>query len=186
MDYPLIISGSTCGELKVRKEGLFTVFEASAPYRDELLRISVYGDGREACLGLMEPRGNKLYIRRKLSRLDMQDFPRNIEYAAPRGLLPECSAADDEAGDDALSRETDINIIPAAADEPEEEPEAKSDGVTSDDSGSEQLWFSQGDGTLFGTADGQRYIALPAQLRKNTAGPRLKNICGRIYMLFKY
>lgn len=88
MEYPLMLEGKRAGTVAVRREGLFTVFEAQCSVQRELLRLSVYGQGREGYLGIMEPRNGGLFLRRKLSRTQMKCFPERIEYAAPAGLAP--------------------------------------------------------------------------------------------------
>ena len=47
MEYPLMLEGKRAGTVAVRREGLFTVFEAQCSVQRELLRLSVYGQGRE-------------------------------------------------------------------------------------------------------------------------------------------
>ena len=74
MEYPLIVEGQELGKLNVEKEGLFTVFEAQSRMCDGLLRLSVYGQGQEAYLGLMQPWSGGLYLKRKLSRSQLRGF----------------------------------------------------------------------------------------------------------------
>jgi hypothetical protein len=84
--YPIIIDGQTEGELTVSREGLFWVFEAKCNMRDDIVRLSVYGDGAEAYLGIMEPRNDILFLERKLSRSALGAFPQNITHAARKGM----------------------------------------------------------------------------------------------------
>jgi len=85
VEYPVIIDGRRTGTLKVFRQGLYTVYQARAEKSKELLRLSVYGADREGCLGLMQPRGDFLWLERRLSRAAQRDFPPRIEYAGRAG-----------------------------------------------------------------------------------------------------
>lgn len=87
MNYPIITGGRETGLLRTYREGLFTVYEAENEYRETLLRLSVFGGGEEAVLGLMEPRQGKLYLRKKLSDAAQKNFPDKIEYAGEAGKV---------------------------------------------------------------------------------------------------
>ena len=52
MEYPLIVEGKNWGAVRVYSEGLFTVFEAGCRAYEGILRLSVYGQGREGYLGI--------------------------------------------------------------------------------------------------------------------------------------
>ncbi|NLV86863.1 MAG: hypothetical protein GX025_06570 [Clostridiales bacterium] len=99
--YPIILDGEKTGEIKVSREGLFWRFEGKNKMCDELLRISVYGDGREGYLGLMEPCGDEMVLVKKFSRSALKAFPKTISYAARRGqaldALPESSETPEQA-----------------------------------------------------------------------------------------
>jgi len=83
MEIPLIIGGKETGKLSVSKCGLYTVMEAAlesaAP---EIIRLWAHGGGRSACLGVMEPRDGDLWLQRRLTRLELRDFPEPIEYVS--------------------------------------------------------------------------------------------------------
>lgn len=85
MEYPVIIDGRRAGTLKVFRQGLYTVYRARADKYAGLLRLSVYGQGREGKLGLMQPCGEGLYLERRFSQAGQRDFPCKIEYAGPSG-----------------------------------------------------------------------------------------------------
>lgn len=85
--YPIILDGNTEGELKITREGLFWVFEAKTSMRDDIVRLSVFGDGVEGYLGIMEPYGNELQLTKKLSRTALGSFPRNITHAGQKGAF---------------------------------------------------------------------------------------------------
>lgn len=86
MDYPLLLGGEERGILKLERQGLYTLIEAAAPGAEGLVRLWVQGGGEEAYLGVMEPRSGGLYLRRKLSRLEMSGFPEKIERASDSRL----------------------------------------------------------------------------------------------------
>ena len=87
--YPLLIDGRESGELRVTRRGALTLFEAEAEDGGGILRLSVYGGGREGYLGVMSPSGEgRVALRRQLSRAALRDFPEQIEYAAPAGAAP--------------------------------------------------------------------------------------------------
>ena len=87
--YPLLIDGRESGELRVTRRGALTLFEAEAEDGGGILRLSVYGGGREGYLGVMSPSGEgRVALRRQLSRAALRDFPEHIEYAAPAGAAP--------------------------------------------------------------------------------------------------
>ena len=189
MEHPIIIDGSAAGRLAVTEDGLFTVFEATLPGYVELLRLSVYGGGREGYLGVMQPWSGGLYLRRRLSRSELRRMPEVIEYAAPAGLCEPASgqAAEDhtcctEADGAHLSQEPRAYNAEVEAEAECSAPYAKAPEGDED----ELLWFTRPDGTL--TAfDGQgSIVAIPAQLRRDAPGTVIKKINGRIYMLFRY
>ena len=86
MEYPLLLMGVERGKLKVEKQGLYTLMEATAPEAEGLVRLWVQGGGREAYLGLMVPQNGGLCLRRRLSRLELSAFPENIERASDKRL----------------------------------------------------------------------------------------------------
>ena len=86
MDYPFYYKGKLSGTLSVAESGIYTLFRLDAEKIDKkMLRVSVYGEGKESCLGLAEVRGGKIYFEKKLSRNAMRELPRKIEYAAETG-----------------------------------------------------------------------------------------------------
>lgn len=162
MEYPLIVEGQEWGRLSVEKEGLFTVFEAQCRMCEGLLRLSVYGQGREAYLGLMQPWSGGLYLRRKLSRAQQKDFPEEIEYAAPAGLVPPEKKA--------VEKPEPENPAPA--------PQSLSEGALT--------WFRRSDGSLVSHDGKSCLVALPAKLREAPPRAVLREIDGGCYMLFRY
>lgn len=126
--YPLLIDGRESGELRVTRRGALTLFEAEAEDGGGILRLSVYGGGREGYLGVMSPSGEgRVALRRQLSRAALRDFPEHIEYAAPAGAAP--AVTEPEPGPE-----------PESAPEPEPGPDEGPEGGL--------IWYSSPDGTL--------------------------------------
>lgn len=81
MTIPIHHDGRSIGALETRREGAYTLFEARCAFVPGVRRLWVYGGGERACLGVMQPAGGELRLKRKLSRADMRGFPDPIEYA---------------------------------------------------------------------------------------------------------
>lgn len=194
MEHPIIIDGNAAGSLTVTEDGLFTVFEATLPGCGELLRLSVYGGGREGYLGVMQPWSGGLYLRRRLSRSELRRMPEVIEYAAPAGL---CTPAEGgraaEGNTDGASAKAEAESV-QLSDEPRAdsagggaETAAEHDAPAAENSGEDGLlWFSRPDGTLTAFDGRGSIVAIPAELRRDAPGTVIKKINGRIYMLFRY
>lgn len=94
MKYPLYIDGKPKGTLTVTQEKLHLVFHAECEYTQRLIRLSVFGNGKSAYLGVMEPKNNKLVLCRRKSRSELKNFPTPIEYAADRELIADKKSDD--------------------------------------------------------------------------------------------
>lgn len=166
--YPLLIDGRESGELRVTRRGALTLFEAEAEDGGGILRLSVYGGGREGYLGVMSPSGEgRIALRRQLSRAALRDFPEHIEYAAPAGAAPAVTEP-----------------------EPGPEPESTPEPEPGQDEGPEGglIWYSSPDGTL-SAHDGRRLlVALPADDARVPAwaGDVVRSINGRKYVVFPW
>lgn len=125
------------GKLTVSPDGAYLHFRAEAPPMPGLLRLWLSGGDRCESLGLMEPRGGRLILDRRLSRRELCRFPVRIE----RAILAE------QRPPDAPSSEPE----PAQA-----QPNDPSDIIWRGDAGTE----------LVAEVNGRRYIALPAKLRR--------------------
>ena len=67
--WPVMFGGREIGSLRAHARGAMTVFEAEAADPGGVLRLSVYGGGREGYLGVMSPAGEgRVALRRSLSR----------------------------------------------------------------------------------------------------------------------
>ena len=76
--WPIILEGVDCGRVTARREGAYTVFTAEATYAGDLVRISLYGSGREGYLGILAPDGSGdgiLRLRRRFTRSELAGFP---------------------------------------------------------------------------------------------------------------
>lgn len=91
-NYPIIIDGNETGRMDVSREGLFWCFEATSDMTDGIIRLSVFGDDGEGYLGVMEPKGKRLSLTKKLSRSGLRGFPRTISYGGKQGEAQSYSA----------------------------------------------------------------------------------------------
>ena len=163
--WPVMFGGREIGSLRAHERGAMTVFEAEAADPGGVLRLSVYGGGREGYLGVMTPSGEgRVALRRSLSRAALRGFPERIEYAAPSGEAAPAPEPEKPAPE------------PVSKPEPEPEPE---DGL---------IWYSSPDGTL-SAHDGRRLlVALPADDARVPAwaGDVVRYINGRKYVVFPW
>ena len=106
MQYPIIHDGRRIGVLETRREGAYTRFDARCAFPPGIRRLFLCGGGRSAALGVMQPEGGALVLRRRFSRAAMRAFPAPIEYAGfeektqtaapPEALRAEKKTADAE------------------------------------------------------------------------------------------
>lgn len=88
MDYPLFIHGSEAGCVRFRREGLYTVLEAECFQRCEgLVRLWLHGGGESCYLGIMQPQGEGMLLRKKYSRHELLSLPQTIQYASDEEVL---------------------------------------------------------------------------------------------------
>lgn len=183
MDYPLIIDGNDAGTLSVSEEGLYTCFEAHAGERAGLVRLWVCGGGECAYLGVMQPWSGGLYLRRRLSRRELKDFPAQIEHAADRAIKslhnskisaaePDVASAAPVASLHNVCGASTTPSCPFPADIPEDAPSLQ--------------WFSRRDGTLVSFDGISCLVALPAELRHTDRRAVIREIAGRKYIVFRY
>ena len=98
--WPVMFGGREIGSLRAHARGAMTVFEAEAADPGSVLRLSVYGGGREGYLGVMSPAGEgRVALRRSLSRAVLRGFPERIEYAAPSGEAAPAPEPEPEEGE---------------------------------------------------------------------------------------
>ena len=150
--YPVLLDGVVKGNLTVTKDGLVTVFSARCEDPGHLVRLSVYGGGREGYLGVMSPEKGALCLHRKMSRTAMADFPPVVEYAAEAGRAlpsqeppPERACPPTRPGCATIPNISGRRCVPRRT-EPEEA------GL---------LWYPTGDGKLYTVWQGHAYQAVP-------------------------
>ncbi len=102
MELPVYENQVPVGTLRIRTQGLYTLFETRLPPGPGLSRLWLLGAGRRWSLGLLEPREEGRFLRRRLTRLQLMSLPPRIdtvlvtanaeapppEAAAPRPPLP--------------------------------------------------------------------------------------------------
>ena len=105
MTIPILIDGKERGTLETRREGAYTLFEARCAPLSGVRRLWVFGEeGKRGCLGVMQPAGGELRLKRRLSRAGMRDFPEKIAYAGfaeERAPVPPRKKAEDGTEGDA-------------------------------------------------------------------------------------
>ncbi|MGN1001232.1 MAG: hypothetical protein ACI4PC_00550 [Oscillospiraceae bacterium] len=191
--YPIIIEGALCGTVTVTARGALTEFRAQCLMRPGILRLSVYGGGREGYLGVLMPaEDGKLRLQKSLSRTAMRDFPREIDHAGPAGEKWEEPAEETEAAETFAPNKEEKPTPPPEPAPPAPEPPAQEErepeeGNKEPASCQEELyWYSSPDGALV-CFDGERSrIALPLGDERIPAEPPgvQKHIEGRDYMVY--
>lgn len=78
----MYIEGVECGRLSLNCRGIMYELSAVCSVKNKIVHLSVFGDGKSAPIGVMQPCDEGLCLHRKLTRLQMQSLPAHIEYAA--------------------------------------------------------------------------------------------------------
>ena len=161
MTIPILVDGKKCGEVTSRREGAYTLFEARCAVLPGLHRLYAFGEeGGSVYLGVLQPEGGELRLRRRFSRAAMRAWPQSLGYAAlSEKPLREGHAAAPEKS------------APRDAEREEKRPREEA--------------AQAGDGALFVTEDGARCLALPCALRRAVPGTRVREIDERRYLLFR-
>lgn len=189
MDYPLLLGGERAGTLRIEQQGLYTCMEVRAGAREGLLRIWVQGGGREAYLGILQPEGEGLYLRRRLSRRELADFPQVIEQASDRQLPPQKEVNITQESQEPAQALLLPAPAPALEPDPEPEPELQPQPEPRPASTMEPpalIWQERRDGSLVAKEGSHTLLALPARLRRAPQGADLRHIGGREYLVFRY
>lgn len=174
MDVPLIIDGERRGSVSFTPSGLYTVAEANlAGDPGRLVRLWAQGGGESAYLGLMQPWSEGLYLRRRLSRRDLEAFPKTIEAVTDRETpAPTAEEHAEETapeGKSADAAETPRCPWPAPVTE-------ETEGL---------LWLRRADGTLTAHDGVSGLVALPASLKSASGRAVLRQIEGKEYLVFR-
>jgi len=141
-EFPIRWDGQVHGRLTAREEGVHTVWQGECEDPGKLVRLWVFGEKTKGYLGVMEPAGGKLEIRRRFSPLAMAELPREILFAAPEGT--DTPPGTKENGE----RET-LSPKPAPT------------VTVPREKGTDLLWYELGDGSLYTLYDRQGYRAIP-------------------------
>lgn len=201
--YPLILDGAETGTVTMEREGGWTLFAVRSAMQPGIVRVSVYGEGREGYLGVLAPEGDALALRRRVSRSEMRAFPAVIAYAARAGhpvTAWEPETDQDPAGGEAQPPEEGPDCDAAdgeAPPEPEKEPENDAPPrpvPEAAQAGAEEMplpedvyWYASPDGALV-CFDGERnLIALPEGDERipEGIGGRRQIIEGRDYIVYR-
>ena len=185
--YPLLLDGVRAGELTVTAEGGWTVFDVRCEGASGLVRVSVYGAGREGYLGVLAPDGEAMTLRRRLSRSALRDFPPEIEYAGraaetqtPPEPEEETAGCDAHIAPPEETTETPSEVPPCAP-----EPEHGQTETPPDET--DLYWYATTDGALVSFDGTKNRIALPVGDARIPAGGggQAETIEGRDYVVFR-
>ncbi len=156
--YPVLINGEKKGTLAVSREGLTTRFDAKCEDPGTLVRLSVYGGGREGYLGVMTPENGVLTLHRRLTRAALAAFPAEIEFAAEAGRKsaaperrPESERPPEKRAETAASVQT-TPAQPVAMQNTAPKPRERAGDI---------VWRDAGDGSLYTVYKNQPYRAIP-------------------------
>ncbi len=156
--YPVLISGEKKGTLTVSREGLTTRFDAKCEDPGTLMRLSVYGGGKEGYLGVMTPENGVLTLHRRLTRAGMAQFPTEIELAAEAGRntsaperRPESERPPEKRAETAAPVQT-TPAQPVAMQNTAPKPRERAGDI---------VWRDAGDGSLYTVYKNQPYRAIP-------------------------
>ena len=86
MELPVYIDGKREGSLTVERQGTMTAMAVTVRDVGRVVRLSVYGE-KAGYLGIPEPAGGgMLRLEKRLTPMQMLQFPQRMEYAADRPL----------------------------------------------------------------------------------------------------
>lgn len=164
--YPIIIKGENCGELIIAKEGAYTRFVAKCAFVGEVIRLCVYGEGKEGYLGVPVPKEGMLILEKRFSPAALKDFPKHIEGCTLSGETILQNKSEKEEAQDCAEE------IKAEVEDAEEEQH--------------RFWYATSDGALV-SRDGEiEMVALPPddeRVPKNFPG-QPKVIEGKEYLVY--
>lgn len=156
--YPVLINGEKKGTLTVSREGLTTRFDAKCEDPGTLVRLSVYGGGKEGYLGVMTPENGVLTLHRRLTRAALAAFPAEIELAAEAGRntsaperRPESERPPEKRAETAAPVQT-TPAQPVAMQNTAPKPRERAGDI---------VWRDAGDGSLYTVYKTQPYRAIP-------------------------
>ena len=202
MEIPLYIDGRQAGSFCMAQSGLYTLLEANADgCAERLVRLWAHGSGGSAYLGVMQPWRGGLWLRRKLSRRELERFPAPIAFVSDREREGEDANRDDSLHNEYSLQEESVenqkadslhNLSTIVDDQAEVDPNgnmrtdlyrcpwpaALPEG--------DLLWFRREDGSLVSHDDVSGLLALPEELRERSATAAVRTIEGKKYLVFRY
>ena len=163
LSIPILYENKPVGTLTAEPDGLYMVYHGVCTIPGcRRLRLSVYGEDREAYLGLMLPDASgQLTLRRRLSRMERERLPKDPLFAAEEhSVFPEL---------DPTRREP--------------EPPEETVPVPGED---DVFWHAGPDGTLYAVEGSQAWIAIPEARADVPPEARrlLRQIDGGKYLVF--
>ena len=192
--HPIVFDSAVVGKLTVSRQGPRTVFDAWCRPMEGIVRISVYGGGREGCLGVLAPEGDGLTLRRRFSRAELQGFPQVIERvgragepAYPEGAacpLPQAEAPEPPE----IETVSEPEQTAEAAAQPDSDCAADTEtapaAVPEDAAGLN--WYASPDGALVCFDGTHNLIALPEGDERIPAGKtaQRRSIEGKDYLVY--
>ena len=156
--YPVWINGEKKGTLTVSREGLTTWFDAKCEDPGTLVRLSVYGGGREGYLGVMTPENGVLTLHRKLTRAALAAFPTEIEFAAEAGRK---TAAPEQKPESARPPEKRAESAAPVQAAPAQPVPMQNTASKPRERAGDIVWRDAGDGSLYTVYKNQPYRAIP-------------------------
>ena len=164
LSIPILYENKPVGTVSAEQDGLYTVYTAACTVPGlRRLRLSLYGEDREAYLGLMLPDGSgQLTMRKRLSRLERERLPSPALFAAEENTA-----------------------FPELAPKAQEEPPEQEQTVPVPGEG-DVLWHAGPDGTLYAVDGAQAWIAIPEAHADLPPEARrlLREIDGARYLVF--
>ena len=203
MEIPLYIDGRQAGSFCMAQSGLYTLLEANADgCAQRLIRLWAHGEGGSAYLGVMQPWRGGLWLRRKLSRRELEHFPAPIAFVSDREHEGEDANRDDSLHNMKSSQaerveEQGIESLHNHNNDTDEQIEYDSYSlhITTDlyrcpwpaelPEG-DLLWYRREDGSLVSHDDVSGLLALPEELRERSATAAVRTIEGKKYLVFRY
>lgn len=185
--YSITKDGENIGTLGVSREGAYTVFAADCDMLPGLIRLSVYGQGREGYLGVLAPGQGRLVLKKKLSPSAMRGFPEKIEFVGPAGGMEVMERPQEEMKEERRpeteesdDRGSETEEMKECSPEREEDPAEK----CMDEEG--PFWYASPDGALVSVDGGREMVALPlgdGRTPKNIPGES-RVIEGKEYLIY--
>ena len=199
MELPVYENQVPVGTLRIRTQGLYTLFETRLPPGPGLSRLWLLGAGRRWSLGLLEPREEGRFLRRRLTRLQLMSLPpridtvlvtANAEAPPPNASTRHCEPVTDVTGvairapSSAKKTDCHVGLCPPRNDRGEKSgaaPSASNSAFRIPNS--EFSWTRLPDGSLLDPA--RRLLALPCAPGAAPENVRKITLDGREYWLFR-